>query len=408
MSSTEKSSQILTGKGGVNKEPNMAAISEGAQGETFASVVQKESQSSEINEVKPVFILETDLFGDTKPSKDQFLTHQELYKAIDTGIPASHLKGLQRVRGLWRIYFDSDEDREALITSGVVLRNKLIKTYARNPRVIQYENPAHLKVRVKNVPCSAQDGQIVRSLEYLGCVIHNIYRERLRVDGMLTNCQTGDRIVMCDPVSKALPRSINIGKYRATVIHRYQVPVSTHTIICNKCLRSGHKAMQCTYDWVCRNCKEPGHKQADCTNPFRDTVSDDSESDDTTTDSEDEEEQTPASQSILRPLIANTELHDQNKTEIQDDQADESINDATVLDSANGTAGDDTKSEPKNETSKSKRRKKKLKSQGQIDQYLKTKPASYDTPTGKGSKRDPTTPTDELHSRTGTSQKTKI
>jgi hypothetical protein len=46
------------------------------------------------------------------------------------------------------------------------------------------EKPDHYRIRVKDVPCSADDGQIYRYLEkQLMCVIHNHYRERLRVDG---------------------------------------------------------------------------------------------------------------------------------------------------------------------------------------------------------------------------------
>jgi hypothetical protein len=78
----------------------------------------------------------------------------------------------------------------------------------------------YCRIRVKDVPCSADDGQIYRYLEkQLMCMIHNHYRERLRVDGFLTNCHTGDRIFICDNPGKSLPRSVWIIKYFATVIH---------------------------------------------------------------------------------------------------------------------------------------------------------------------------------------------
>ena len=53
--------------------------------------------------VKLIFIQESDIFGTTKPNRDQFLTHVELYKQIGLQIDSSHIKGIQRVRGLWRI-----------------------------------------------------------------------------------------------------------------------------------------------------------------------------------------------------------------------------------------------------------------------------------------------------------------
>ena len=48
--------------------------------------------------------------------------------------------------------------------------------------------------------CSADDGQIQRTLEVCNCVVHTLFRERLTVDGRVTNCQTGDRIGICDPI----------------------------------------------------------------------------------------------------------------------------------------------------------------------------------------------------------------
>ncbi|CAG2199845.1 unnamed protein product [Mytilus edulis] len=207
---------------------NMADTSE--QGETYSSILQTHHTQNyyDIEEVKPVFILESDLFGSNKPSRDQFLTHLELYKIIDATVcPASHLRGLQRVRGMWRIYLDSETDRESLIISGISIRNKLIQVYTRNPRITQNEYPEFIKVRVKNIPCSAEDGQIERCLEFNGC------------------------------------------KYKALVLHQGQDNHTGHyEISCNKCLQKGHKYAQCPNDWVCRQCHKEGHRQAECDSPL--------------------------------------------------------------------------------------------------------------------------------------------
>ncbi|CAG2207041.1 unnamed protein product [Mytilus edulis] len=203
--------------------------------------------------------------GDVKPSPDQYLTHLELYNSIDSCKPKSHLKGLQRVRGMWRIYPDSDIDRETLITNNITVRHKLINVYSANPKSSEYSTHLYLRVRVKDVPCSADDGQILRAIESEGkCSVHKLNRERLRVDGLLTNCQTGDRILFCDPLENPLPRIIKIGKYRAMVFHKDQIPSSNDTLVCNKCLQNGHRFRDCQNDWVCKQCKLPGHKQADC------------------------------------------------------------------------------------------------------------------------------------------------
>ncbi|VDI05356.1 Hypothetical predicted protein [Mytilus galloprovincialis] len=198
-----------------------------------------------LSSVKPVFILETDLFGEVKPSPDQYLTHLELYNSIDSCIPKSHLKGLQRVRGMWRIYPDSENDRETLIVKKLTVHNKLINVYSTNPKSSEYSSLLYLRVRVKDVPCSADDGQILRAIENEGkYTVHKLNRERLRVDGLLTECQTGDRILFCDQLEKPLPRFIRIGKYIAMVFHKDQMPST----------KDNHDNL----------CKLPGHKQADC------------------------------------------------------------------------------------------------------------------------------------------------
>ena len=346
---------------------------------------------------KPVFILETDLFGEVKPNKDQFLSGPELYKAIDQHVPASHLKAIQRVGGMWRIYLDNEPDRESLISTDLSVRNKLIRVYSINPRVkaFAFRGPQYLRVRVKNVPCSAEDGQILRALELLGCKVHSMYRERLRVDGMLTNCQTGDRILMCDPVEKPLPRTLYVGKYRAIVIHKDQMSNNENTV-CNKCFQKGHKLKECTNDWVCKLCKGVGHKQSECTATFSDEQDDeytqvqdyasdagtdaDASSEGTTTEENPSESEADApSQSILQPKPIRLKRKKKNKSPVQNKAKDNS----------------------------------KSKKQGHIDDWYtkdqnKTSSANAaKTPKSRNDKRSATTPTEELRSREGPPQRSK-
>jgi hypothetical protein len=82
--------------------------------------------------------------------------------------------------------------------------------------------PSHLynhteNVKVKNVPLSADDGQIHRALTLEGCEIQGLFRERLRVDGKLTNCETGDRLIISKTLKNPIPRKLQIGKYWALV-----------------------------------------------------------------------------------------------------------------------------------------------------------------------------------------------
>jgi hypothetical protein len=63
------------------------------------------------------------------------------------------------------VYLDNQEDRELLLSSTLVLRNKSVNFYTRNPRYAFKEKTDTTKVRVKDIPLSADDGQIIKALE---------------------------------------------------------------------------------------------------------------------------------------------------------------------------------------------------------------------------------------------------
>ena len=144
-----------------------------------------------------------------------------------------------------------------------------IPLYEKNPYIP--DRTDQLRVRIKNVPLSADDSIIVKTLKDSGCVlVENLSREKLRVDGKLTNCETGDRIVFIRPRKEPLPKVMKIGIFRATVIHAGQT-VSTKTQACGKCLQDSHRTSGCMNDWVCKRCKISGHKSGDCPMTTADT-----------------------------------------------------------------------------------------------------------------------------------------
>ena len=89
----------------------------------------------------------------------------------------------------------------------------------------------------KNIPLSADDGQIKRALELRKCEVKRLYREKLRVDGRLTNCETGDRFAIISFIDTPLPTSMEVGRYRAAVYHKGQ---PNDRLKCGKCLQTGH------------------------------------------------------------------------------------------------------------------------------------------------------------------------
>ncbi|CAG2200766.1 unnamed protein product [Mytilus edulis] len=71
--------------------------------------------------------------------------------------------------------------------------------------------------------------------------------ERSREDNPMTDCQTGDRVFICE---KQLPKTMQFGEYLATVSYIEQIDINTH-FICSKCLQNGHNTSDCSNEWTC-------------------------------------------------------------------------------------------------------------------------------------------------------------
>lgn len=215
-------------------------------------------------DVPLVFLKESSLFGDRKPTKSEWLTHTELYMALSDRIDSSHITGLQRVRGLWRIYIDNLNDKVKLMAEGVNLRGKVLPVLNTNPQ--RPDGEGTVRVRVKNIPLSADDGMITRGLTLRGVDVINVMREKLRINGKLTNCETGDRLVSvkASSLKEPLPNFMVFGLFKARVLHTGQKIGSPPDKKCSKCLQSGHRLSECENDLVCRKCKMSGHKEIDC------------------------------------------------------------------------------------------------------------------------------------------------
>lgn len=221
------------------------------------------------NGVPLVFLQERELFGNTKPDQSQWLKHEELYRSISSSIDPTHITGLQRVRGMWRIYLDNLDDKVVLMSTGVTIRGKTVPILSTNP--LRFDGEETIRIRIQDIPLSADDGMIMRTLVLKGLDVISTTREKLRIDGKLTSCETGDRLVIVKSSSlkEPLSRFMQFAQFKARVIHRGQ---AAKIIKCSKCLETGHHISECVNDWKCNQCNSYGHKQADC--PLLDSESD--------------------------------------------------------------------------------------------------------------------------------------
>ena len=135
---------------------------------------------------KPIFLKESDLFGSVKPTKEQWLTNSEIYRTLARSIPVDAILGIQRVGSRWGLYIEDIVNRVLLLSRGLSLRGRTIQLYEKNPFIP--DRTEQVRVRVKNIPLSADDSIIVKTLKDSGCqLVENPSREKLRIDGKLTN-----------------------------------------------------------------------------------------------------------------------------------------------------------------------------------------------------------------------------
>ena len=67
---------------------------------------------------------------------------------------------------LWRLYIEDIANRVLLLAKGVSLRGKTIQLYEKNP--FTPDRSGQVRVRVKNIPLSADDSIIVKALKDAG------------------------------------------------------------------------------------------------------------------------------------------------------------------------------------------------------------------------------------------------
>ena len=134
---------------------------------------------------------------------------------------------------------EDETDKRTLLTRGITLRGRLVNFHIQNPRYANRSNV--IRIRVENVPLSADDGLIEHALTLYKVNVLIMWHERLRVDNKATNCLTGDRMVLTKDLPQPLPRLITVGKYTTKIFHPGQtVENNAQSKVCHKCLETGH------------------------------------------------------------------------------------------------------------------------------------------------------------------------
>ncbi|KAI8478894.1 hypothetical protein Bbelb_433080 [Branchiostoma belcheri] len=235
----------------------MTQPSDGTRAATSARA--ETTETTVLSGCKPLFFLEKEVHSISQD--EPYFSNVEVYKGISRVLDGSKILGIQQVRGMWRIYLSESTDRAKLLVAGFNLRNKHVSLRDVHP----FRQIDGVRITIKDVPLSVDDIAIAEGLRCYGVkLLGPLRREKLRVDGRLTNCETGDRFgYMQEPATPAdhIPRNVElVGRFRARVFYRDQ----TSDKNCSKCLGKGHLKRDCTSDWRCSLCNNLGHKRADC------------------------------------------------------------------------------------------------------------------------------------------------
>lgn len=191
----------------------------------------------------------------------------EVCKAVFEIIGQDNLQGCQRIRGLWRIYVKTDEDRIKLITNRITLRNQSIGLYKNNPFRSGIESPDQevVKVTITDVPLSKGNSGIEKFiLEHKLEKTSDLQFGKVRDEETkeFTDILSGSRIVFVKEFENHIPRRVNISGSTANVYYAGQV-VQKRPMLCTNCYSTEHYKSQCQNEKACIKCKETDHEITD-------------------------------------------------------------------------------------------------------------------------------------------------
>jgi hypothetical protein len=231
-------------------------------------------ETSVIERCVPVFIINNQL-----PAFEQkVFTTAEICTAAEKVCGYNSIEGAQRIGSLWRIYPRSREHRQKLLLQGLVLRGVSVTVKSRNPFLVrepgvndrvgdrESNQPPTTKLIISNIPLSYSDTDILQAVNTLGVnVMSKMISERDRDEkGKLTHWKTGRRFVYISIPSTPLPKTLNIGPFKAALYHKEQRTVDRQQAAeCRRCLERGHRAAECQAPIKCRQCLKDGHKAGD-------------------------------------------------------------------------------------------------------------------------------------------------
>ena len=205
--------------------------------------------------VLPVFVLEKWVPANT--SVYDICTAAEKVSGPGT------IDGATCISGLWRIYPLTDVARVTVLTKGIVLGNKTVTLENTNPFSFRRDGVESQGTRlsISNLPFSYSNEAVAKNLVSAGLKLRSqiLFEKARGPDRLLTDWRNGRRFVWIDLPAVQPKKSLKMGTFTAYLFYREM----KNTIQCRRCLKEGHKAIDCPNEEVCLSCKLPGHRKGD-------------------------------------------------------------------------------------------------------------------------------------------------
>ncbi|KAJ3582242.1 hypothetical protein NHX12_015711 [Muraenolepis orangiensis] len=207
---------------------NMADLGP-AKEETW-SVVAGRNLTNEA--ILPVFIMEREILTRDESNKKP-VREGEIYHCLIQEVHPNHLRSVQRVGALWRIYLRDKEARAKLLMRGISVCGIHIDLKDDNPFSLKSRmaNKNAVQINIKELPESADDSIVTEFLSQRGCkMVGNDMKRMIRYNNQLTNCSNGDRMVYIEAMpSKNIPRSVKMGTHWVKVFYYGQINIQQHS-----------------------------------------------------------------------------------------------------------------------------------------------------------------------------------
>jgi len=209
--------------------------------------------------VTPVFFKQ----GDVLNYKEKPINTLEVCRAAEAVAGSGSIEGAQVIRGLWRIYCQTNHARQKLLDEKMSMRNILVDIYDTNPFVKPFGESTYLAIH--DIPLSYDNNEIKKWLVTHGFPPASDIKYQFARDenNKLTSFKTGSRFVYVEGDASKIPDKAQIGLFTAKLWHP-GLKQKQKVMKCSNCLQEGHTKTTCKSEVVCLICKQPGHRRGEC------------------------------------------------------------------------------------------------------------------------------------------------